>query len=180
MLVETRLIASLQSLILYQLRPEILRQVNIRHIDGTGKQRCNLGRPESRDATAYFGDEEGQFRMHVSETDELLDVGQDSVGTALHGGDGIALSLQANALSHDSAEFFNGDSCRATSMHACKVAAEDENLVWTETLDELWCDAMAELAHLVEVFGGTVFLATVGLAFFSRHGGSGGEAHREA
>ena len=154
--------------------------MNVLHLHGASKQRRNLTWSEACDATAYLGDEEGQLRMHVSETDELLDVGQDGVSAALHRWDGIALSLQANALSHDSAEFFNGGSCRATGMHACKVAAKDKDLVWTEMLDKLWCNAISELAHLVEVFGGTVFLATVCLAFFSRHGGSGGETHREA
>ena len=102
--------------------------------------------------------------MHVCETDELLDVGQDGVGTALHGGDGIALALQTHALSHDSAEFFNGDSCCATGMHTREVAAEDEDLVIAEAPDVVRRDAMAELAHLVVVSGGAVFHATVCLA----------------
>ena len=98
------------------------------------------------------------------ETDELLDVGQDGVRTALHGGDGIALSLQAYTLSHDSAEFFNGYSCCTTGMHARKIAAEDEDLVVIEFPDVVGRDAVAEFAYLVEVFGRAMLHATVCLA----------------
>ena len=76
--------------------------MDVRYIDGSRKQGRNLLRCEACDAAAYLRDEEGQLWMHVGETDELLHVGQDGVGTALHRRDGIALSLQAHALTHDS------------------------------------------------------------------------------
>ena len=76
--------------------------MDVRHVDGSRKQGRNFLWREACDATAYLGDEEGQLRMHVGETDELLHVGQDGVHTALHRRDGVALSLQAHALTHDS------------------------------------------------------------------------------
>ena len=75
--------------------------MDVRYVDGTRKQRRNLLRREACDAAPYLGDEEGQLRVYVSETDELLHIVQDGVHAALHRRDGITLSLQANALSHD-------------------------------------------------------------------------------
>ena len=48
--------------------------MDVLHVDGSCKQGCNLPWCEACDATAYLGDEEGQFRMHVGETDELLHI----------------------------------------------------------------------------------------------------------
>ena len=149
----------------------------ILHVDGSCKQGRNLGRGEARNATTYLGDEEGQLRVHVSETDELLHIGQDGVHAALHRRDGIALSLQTHALTHDSTEFFNGYSSCATGMHTCKVAAEDENLVVLKAIDMLRRDTVTEFAYLVVVFGGAVFPAAVGLALCTCHGRSGSETH---
>ena len=64
--------------------------MDVVQVDGTSEKRCNLGRSETRDAAADTCDKEGHLRMHVGETDELLDVWQDGVRAALHGGDGIA------------------------------------------------------------------------------------------
>ena len=48
--------------------------MNVVHIDSASEQWCNLPWREASDAAAYLGDEEGQLRMHVGETDELLHI----------------------------------------------------------------------------------------------------------
>ena len=46
----------------------------ILHVDGSCKQGRNLFWREASDAAANLCDEEGQLRMHVGETDELLHI----------------------------------------------------------------------------------------------------------
>ena len=77
--------------------------MDVVHLDGSGKQRGNLGRREASDAAADTGDEEGHLRMLCGKSDEVLHVGQDGVNAALHGGNGVALSLQAHTLTYDGA-----------------------------------------------------------------------------
>ena len=56
---------------------------------------------EASNAASYACDIEKQLRMFHGKDNELVDIGLDGIGTTLHGRDGIALSLQADALSID-------------------------------------------------------------------------------
>ena len=75
--------------------------MDVTEADGTSEQRGDLGRGEACDAAADAGHQEGHLGMAVGEAEELIHVGLDSIHATLHGGDGIALSLQAHALAHD-------------------------------------------------------------------------------
>ena len=125
--------------------------MNILHIDGTSEQRRDLVRGEACNAAADARDQEGQLGMLLGEDDELLHVGKDGTHTALHRRDGIALSLQANALSHDGPKPFKSDTGCTATMHALQVAAEDKDFVSVESPNVVWRDAMAELAHFTIV-----------------------------
>ena len=111
--------------------------------------------------------------MLLGKGDELFHIRENGVYASLHGGDGIALSLKSNTLSHDGSEFFNGDTGCSSTVCSCQVAAKDKDFVVFKAPDELWRDTVSEFTHLVVVFGGAVFHAAVCFAFFSRHGGSG-------
>ena len=115
--------------------------MDVFHLDGASEQGCDIPWTESRDATAYFGDQEGQLGMLFGEGDELVDVRNDGLHTALHRRDGIALSLQSNALTHDGAKPLDGDPSSAAAMHALQVAAEDKDLILAEAGDVFGRDA---------------------------------------
>ena len=68
--------------------------------------------------------------MAVGETDELVHVWLDGVHAALHGGDGVALPLKADALTPLGTEAVVGKPGGSAAMQACQVAAKDEDLVW--------------------------------------------------
>ena len=102
--------------------------------------------------------------MTVGEADEILNVGQDGVHAALHGGDGIALALQANTLSHDGTELLHSRPCRAAGVCASQVATENENLIILEISDVIGCEAMAVLAQIVVVAVRFVGTGTMGFS----------------
>ena len=81
--------------------------MDVGNVDRAGEQRGDFAGGEAGDAAADAGHKEGQLGMTVGETDEVIHVGFDGVHTALHGGDGIALALQTNALTHDGAKSVN-------------------------------------------------------------------------
>lgn len=84
---------------------------------------------EASDAASYACDIEKQFRVFLGKGNELVDIGLDGFGTALHGWDGIALSLQADTLSPYGSKFHLRDARRATAMMALKVAAKNEHFI---------------------------------------------------
>lgn len=90
---------------------------------------------EAGNAAADRGDKEGQLGMGSGEGDELIDMGDDGLRTSLHGGDGVATALQADALSPDSPEVIEGVAGSASSMEALEVAAKDEDLARLQTTD---------------------------------------------
>ena len=61
--------------------------------------------------------------------DELIDVGADGVNASLHGGDGIALTLDAVAIAHYGSKIKIGNAGGTTSVHTGKIAAEHKHLV---------------------------------------------------
>ena len=113
------------------------------------EQRGDFFIREACDAAADASDEERQFRVLLGECDELVHIRTDGVHAALHRGDGIALTLQANALTHDGSKLAVGDVGRTAAVHSLQIAAEDENLVRLQRCDtlgrstlarqELWC-----------------------------------------
>lgn len=67
--------------------------------------------------------------------DELVDIRRYFVHTAVHGGNGIALALYADALSHNGAEIADCRTGGTTAVHPGQIAAEDEDLVGVEGRD---------------------------------------------
>ena len=125
--------------------------MNVFYIDGTRKQGRDFPWRKASDAATDARDQEGHFGMLLGEIDELIDIGLDSVHAALHRGDGIALSLQTNALTHDGAKVHACDSGRTTTVHALQVAAENEDFVFAKTSDVVGRDAVTELIHFAIV-----------------------------
>ena len=73
--------------------------------------------------------------MSLGKLEELIHVGSDALHAALHGGDSIALPLQADTLSPYGTEFLIGQPCGTASMLPCQIAPEDENLIGLERND---------------------------------------------
>ena len=109
--------------------------MDVLHIDGSRKQWRNLGVGEACDAAADARDQEGQLRALFGKSDELVNVGFDGVHAALHRRDGIALSLQTNALTHDGTKLLDGYPRRSATVHALQVAAEHKDFVFAEAID---------------------------------------------
>ena len=106
--------------------------MDILHADGFLEERGDVVGCKSRDATAYRGDEERLFGMRLGIADELIHIGLDSLHAALHGGNGIALTLRTVTVSEDCTEVQSCHACGTASVHTGEVAAEDENLVGLE------------------------------------------------
>ena len=66
--------------------------------------------------------------MLFGELYEFIHVWADCFHATLHGGNAVALSLEAYALSHDGSELAVGYVGCSTAMHPFKVAAKDEYL----------------------------------------------------
>ena len=115
--------------------------MDVFHLDGIGKQRRDFFNSEASDAAAYFGDQEGHFGVLLGEGNELVHVGSDGVHAALHGGYGIALSLKANALSHDGAKPLIGQTRCAATMGSSQIAAKDKDFIRFKVSDEFRCNA---------------------------------------
>ena len=75
--------------------------------------------------------------MLLSEGDEFVDIGAYGFDAALHGGDGIRLTLEADSLTVDGTEAFVGQPCGTTAVVASQIAAENEYLVWLQVSDEI-------------------------------------------
>lgn len=114
---------------LSQLIHERLRQADIRDTLRFREQRGDLPVAESGDAAADAGDVEEQLGMPAGECDEIVHVKPDGIYPALHCGDGVALPLQADALTPHGPENLGRDPRRPSGMHPVQVAPEDENLV---------------------------------------------------
>ena len=106
--------------------------MDILHINSLLKQRSDVVGRESGDATADGRDEERLFGMCLGIADKFIHIGLDRLYPALHGGNGIALTLRAVAVAKDSAEIETRRPCGTASVHTGEVAAENENLVGLE------------------------------------------------
>lgn len=73
---------------------------------GAGKQGGYFLIPESGDAAAYAGNQEGNLRMLCSKLCEIIDMGCNEFHPSMHSGYGVALSLQSYTLPPNSTEVF--------------------------------------------------------------------------
>ena len=106
--------------------------MDILHADGFLKQWGDVVGRKSGYATAYRGDEKRLFWMRLGIADKLIHIGLDGLHAALHGGNGIALSLRTVTVAEDCTEVQSCHACGTASVHTGEVAAEDENLVGLE------------------------------------------------
>ena len=104
-------------------------KVYVTDIERTREKRGYFGGSEACDAATDLRHEEFQLGMLSSEADKLDDIGRNGLHTALHGRNGIALSLQTHALPPNGTETLKGKTSSTAAMHAREVTPEDEDLV---------------------------------------------------
>ena len=126
----------------------IRRQNDILHAMSCLEQRGDFFIGESSDAAADASDEERQFRVLLGEPNELIHIRTDGFHAALHRGDGIALTLQAHALTHDGSKLAVGDVGRTAAVHSLQVAAEHEDLVRLQRCDTLGRSTLLSMVSL--------------------------------
>lgn len=102
--------------------------MDVGDVFGRGEKGSDLGGGEAGDAAADLGDQEGEFRVEPGEIDELIYVGFDGIGAAVHGRDGVRLALQAHALAPYGSEFFHCQQGGASAVGSGKVAAKNKDL----------------------------------------------------
>ena len=94
---------------------------------------------ESGDAAPDACDVEGEFGMCLGKSYKFIDIRFDGVHTALHGGDGVALPLQADSLPPYSTELVPCDPSSAATMKSIQIAAKDKYLVGLQLGNEVGC-----------------------------------------
>lgn len=92
-------------------------------------------------AAAYGGYEEGVFLVLAGEGDETL-YGGAGAGEAFHGGDGVALTLEAFTVTPLCSEMIQGEAGGASGMVSKMVGAEDEDLAGLEETDAFGGDSV--------------------------------------
>ena len=90
---------------------------------------------EAGNAAPYSGHKECELPVLSGELDKVIDIGLDFIHTALHGRNGIALALQADALAHHCTKPAVCIICRSTAMNTAQIAAKHEDLVGRELPD---------------------------------------------
>ena len=80
--------------------------------------------------------EKGEFGVLLCEGDEFVDIGAYGFDAALHGGDGIRLTLEADSLTVDGTEAFVSNAGSTSTVVTGEVATEDEDFVRLEVGDE--------------------------------------------
>ena len=118
-----------QELLLFNYLPELRGQVDVGHVLGRGEEGGYLTGLEAGNAAAYRRDVEAKLRVTTGVGDELIHVGADGLGTALHRGDGIRLPLKAYTLAHHGTEVEAGHASCSSAMDALEVGTEYKNLV---------------------------------------------------
>ena len=116
---------------------EAFRQADVVNADRFGEKRGDLAVPEAGDAAADAGDIEEAFRMRLGESDEIIHIGLDRLHAALHGGDGVALALNAHTAPPNGTELAICRPGGPAAMHAGQVAAEDKDLIGAQFRDML-------------------------------------------
>ena len=90
---------------------------------------------ETGNAAPYSGYKECELPVLPGEPDKLIDIGLDFLHTTLHGRNGIALALQADALANHCTKPAVCIICRSTAMNTAQIAAEHKDLVGRELPD---------------------------------------------
>ncbi len=108
---------------------ELFRQNDVLHVDGVLEQRRDLLIRESGDTAADARDQELILGMLFSKRNKLIHVGFDGLHPTLHGGNGVALSLQAHALAPHRTKAVVGHTCGPAAMRAREVTAKHKDLV---------------------------------------------------
>ena len=84
-----------------------------------------------------------EFRVFAGKGNELIDVRSDGLYSALHRGDGVALALQAYALSELGTEYLQRDVSSTAAVHAGKVASKNKDLIVAELRNVLRGDTVS-------------------------------------
>ena len=125
-----KLVAFMRMVLLLYHPAERLRQYHVVQHVGLGEQRGYLRVPEACYAAAYAGDVEGQLLVLPCKLRELVHVGLHGLHAALHGGDGVTLSLQPDALAHDGAEACGGHPGGSAHVYSFQIAAKYEHFAF--------------------------------------------------
>ena len=88
---------------------------------GIGEEWSYLPVGKTGDAAADAGHKEGELSVLPGKGDKLVDIGLDGLYTALHGGDGVALALQTDALPHYGAELVERNAGGTSGMDAAQA-----------------------------------------------------------
>ena len=120
---------------------EGLGQVDIGEVFGIGKEGGDFLGCVAGYAAAYGGDEEGVLLVITGEGDETL-YGLTGAGEAFHGGDGVALALEAFAVTPLCSEMVQGKAGGTSGVVTEVVGAEDEDLAGLEGTDEFGGDSV--------------------------------------
>ena len=105
---------------------------------------------ESGDAAADACHEECQLGMAGGELNELVHVWLDGLHSALHGGNGITLALQTDALAPDGAKALARDMGGTSAMSTCQVAAKHENFTRIQCRNSI--RGICSIVHAVRMF----------------------------
>ena len=84
---------------------------------------------ESGNTATDASHKERHVLVLLGERDKLVHIRTYGLYAALHSRDGIALSLQTHALTHDGPKLAVGDIGRTAAVHTFEIAAEHKNLV---------------------------------------------------
>lgn len=117
-------------LALIQLLPEAFRQPDVADIARLLEEWSDVLWLEAGNAAADWRYEERQLGMFLGLGDEVVHVGTDSFGAALHGWDGIASALHADTLTHYGSETSMSYAGSAAAVHSGKVAAKYKHFVF--------------------------------------------------
>lgn len=119
----------------FDVRNKVARQYDVVDAESRAEQRSDFASSESGNAAAYACHQKCLLWMLLGVFDELVDIRRYFVHTAVHGGNGIALALYADALSHNGVEIADCRTGGTTAVHPGQIAAEDEDLVGVESRD---------------------------------------------
>lgn len=110
-----------------------------------GKKRGNLFVAEAGYATTYTGDEECEFGVLLGKSNEFIHVGTNVLDSAMHSGNGIALTLESDTLAHDGTKTLVGHAGGTSAMHALQVGPKHKDLIFFEVCDEFWSNHELEV-----------------------------------
>lgn len=120
---------------------EGLGQIDVGEVFGIGKEGGDFLGGVAGYAAAYGSYQKGVLLVLAGEGDKTLD-GLTGAGEAFHGGDGVALALEAFTVAPLCSEVVQGEAGGATCMMSKMVGAEDEDLAGLEGTDAFGGDSV--------------------------------------